>query len=190
MIYRIIRKEELTTAAWSGGTTTQLAIWPPDGSYADRDFTWRVSTARVDAAESEFTGLPGVSRVLMVLNGTLVLEHEGQPAVRIGRFGQDSFDGGVATYSRGRVTDFNLMTRGADGVVEAQYIPASRGMCSEVFYVLAPDQLVVMPNGRAVPLHAGDVIVWQYGRDGSPGIELANFSSADTNIVRARIFHN
>ena len=204
MSYRIIRKEELSTTAWSGGTTTQLAIWPEGASYASRDFTWRVSTARVDAEESEFTRLPGVSRILMILDGTLELEHEGHHSVRLERFGQDAFDGGWTTRSRGRVTDFNLMMTAGEGSVglleipprgslpvAQQQIPATWGVCSEVFYFLSSDQLVIMPDGRAVPLHTGDVVVLQYGRDCvAEEAELCNFSRMAAYVVRARIFHN
>ena len=77
-MYRIIRKGELPVSRWSGGTTTQLAIWPEGAVYAERNFVWRVSSARVETQESEFTSLPGVARCLMVLDGTLHLEHEGR----------------------------------------------------------------------------------------------------------------
>ncbi len=116
----IVRKEELVHTSWSGGTTTQLAIYPQDASYADRDFIWRVSTASVEAERSEFTPLPGVSRILMILEGSMRLIHDGSREVDLGRFGQDSFSGGSNTVSIGRARDFNLMTKeGCTGTIEA-----------------------------------------------------------------------
>ena len=109
-MYRIIRKGELPVSRWSGGTTTQLAIWPEGAVYAERNFVWRVSSARVETQESEFTSLPGVARCLMVLDGTLHLEHEGRYETELVQFAQDNFSGSWTTRSRGRVTDFNLMT--------------------------------------------------------------------------------
>ena len=105
-MYRIIRKGELPVSRWSGGTTTQLAIWPEGAVYAERNFVWRVSSARVETQESEFTSLPGVARCLMVLDGTLHLEHEGRYETELVQFAQDNFSGSWTTRSRGRVTDF------------------------------------------------------------------------------------
>ena len=65
-MYRIIRKGELPVSRWSGGTTTQLAIWPEGAVYAERNFVWRVSSARVETQESEFTSLPGVARTIPI----------------------------------------------------------------------------------------------------------------------------
>ena len=72
---QLYRKEHFTAARWAGGTTTQLLILPPDGSYAERTFWVRLSTATVEQARSTFTPLPGIQRELMVLAGSVVLEH-------------------------------------------------------------------------------------------------------------------
>ncbi len=88
------------------------------GGYAERNFVWRVSSARVETEESEFTALPGIARCLMVLDGTLHLRHEGHYDVDLGRFAQDNFSGSWTTHSRGRVTDFNLMTASGEGRVQ------------------------------------------------------------------------
>lgn len=97
------------TTTWSGGTTTQLAIWPPDAQYEKRDFLWRISSARVEVEESLFTSLPGVQRILMPLDGQLILEHEGHYRVVLQPFMQDAFCGDWTTRSSGCVQDFNVM---------------------------------------------------------------------------------
>ena len=171
-MYRIIRKGELPVSRWSGGTTTQLAIWPEGAVYAERNFVWRVSSARVETQESEFTSLPGVARCLMVLDGTLHLEHEGRYETELVQFAQDNFSGSWTTRSRGRVTDFNLMTTAGEGRVQLLELGASsrrevelmpvveawRGV-SEVFYLLADGILLVLPDGTEHKVSAGDVLV-------------------------------
>lgn len=57
---KVITKEQQKTSTWSGGTTTQLAIYPEDADYGKRNFTWRLSSATVEAEESVFTSLPGI----------------------------------------------------------------------------------------------------------------------------------
>lgn len=100
-----------TVSRWSGGTTTQLAICPPGAVYGDRDFLWRVSSAVVELPESDFTPLPDYDRILMILEGELSLSHDGGEMYTLKPLEQTSFDGASHTYSRGQVTDFNLMMR-------------------------------------------------------------------------------
>jgi environmental stress-induced protein Ves len=112
MKVKIIRKSEQIASAWSGGTSTQLYIYPENSNYAERDFLFRISTATVDVEESVFTRLPGISRQLMILEGTLKLEHTGKYTKTLKKFETDSFEGDWETKGFGKVTDFNLMTTG------------------------------------------------------------------------------
>ncbi len=108
-------------SAWSGGTTTQLAIFPPEAKYADRDFLWRVSSATVDLEESDLTALPDYDRLIATLRGEIVLTHNGGAPLRLRPFEVHAFSGADATHSVGRCTDFNLMLRRgrAAGIMEA-----------------------------------------------------------------------
>jgi environmental stress-induced protein Ves len=63
------KNSDLIINNWSGGITTQLAIYPKDANYKKQNFQFRISTATVEIEESVFTKLPGVSRKLMILNG-------------------------------------------------------------------------------------------------------------------------
>ncbi len=120
MEIKIIRKSELTTANWSGGTTTQLYIYPENTIYGDRDFIFRLSSARVDIEKSTFTSLPGVKRGIMVLDGKMKLVHTNQYSTILHKFNTDSFHGSWETSSFGKVTDYNLMTTGnASGELRA-----------------------------------------------------------------------
>ena len=120
MQYRIIKPEEYETGVWSGGTTTQLAIYPPGTSYADRNFIFRLSSATVDTEQSEFTHLPDYDRWLMIFEGSARLVHSSEREVTINPYEYDAFDGGISTVSFGRVTDYNLMLRkGGTGYMKA-----------------------------------------------------------------------
>ena len=104
-------QDDYAVSRWSGGTTTQLAIFPPGASYADRDFLWRVSSAAVEDERSTFTALPDYDRWLLLLEGSLLLAHDGGGLLRLEPFQAHAFDGGAATVSTGRCRDFNLMLR-------------------------------------------------------------------------------
>ena len=115
-----IKASELNTTKWSGGTTTQLAIYPKEAEYKKLNFLFRISTASVEAEESNFTKLPNVSRKLMILDGKIKIKHENHHSKIIKKFEQDKFSGNWETKSYGKATDFNLMTIGnSAGEIEA-----------------------------------------------------------------------
>ena len=111
MAYKIISSDSYIVSDWTGGTTTELFIYPSTGNFRSGDFQVRCSIATVNVDESIFTSLKGVSRTLMVLKGNIELHHEGHHTSKLKPFEQDSFDGGWKTTSYGKVTDFNLMTK-------------------------------------------------------------------------------
>jgi uncharacterized protein len=120
----ITRKQEMQTSRWAGGTTTQIAIHPSGASLSERNFHFRISTATVEAESSTFTFLPGVKRVLMILEGKLELEHVGHYSKTLLASETDVFPGDWETHSRGKVRDFNLMTTcNADGTLEMVVVP-------------------------------------------------------------------
>ncbi len=106
---RIYNEEQFNISKWSGGLTSQYAIYPESAKYIDRDFIWRLSSATVEVEESVFTKLPDYDRVLMVLKGDAVLVHGDERTVKLGAGEQDSFDGGLKTTCFGKIKDYNLM---------------------------------------------------------------------------------
>src|SRR5690606_31750336 len=110
-----------TTSRWSGGTTTELFIYPESASYAKRNFLFRLSTATVETETSLFTSLPYVSRTLMVLDGKTELTHKDEYVKMLYPFESDTFRGEWRTTSNGKCVDFNLMCcEGAQGLVRHQ----------------------------------------------------------------------
>jgi environmental stress-induced protein Ves len=120
MEYSIITSEHFQPVSWSGGTATELFIFPKTANYHLRNFQFRLSTATIETDKSDFTTLKGISRKLMVLSGVITINHENHYSRKLGRFETDEFNGGWKTSSAGRCTDFNLMTTGnTTGEVEA-----------------------------------------------------------------------
>lgn len=110
MKYRVIKKEQQLESNWSGGKTYELAIFPEGAKYLDRDFLWRLSTANSDREESSFTKLPDYDRILMVLEGDVVLAHGEQRSAHLQPLEQDQFDGAVKTKCFGKlIRDYNLI---------------------------------------------------------------------------------
>lgn len=111
-----LKQADFATNHWSGGTTTQLFIWPEDASYASREFQVRISSAVVELPESDFTPLPGVTRYITPLSSSFTLTHPGKaPVVMNPLDAPYRFSGEESTHCVGKATDFNLMLKGVEG---------------------------------------------------------------------------
>ena len=117
---RIYREENYKLSKWSGGNTRELAIYPQKAEYLDRDFVWRLSSADSDLEESSFTKLPDYDRILMVLEGSVVLAYGQERTASLNAFEYDAFDGAVKTKCFGKlIKDYNLIYRkGCQGRME------------------------------------------------------------------------
>ena len=116
MDIKVYKQDDFQVSRWTGGMTKELAIFPETAKYLDRNFIWRLSTATCETEETTFSKLPDYDRVLMVLEGNVVLAHQDVRAVRLGELEQDRFDGAYHTKSFGKITDYNLMVaKGNEG---------------------------------------------------------------------------
>lgn len=116
---RIIRKEEYRKTSWRCGTTTEIFLYPEDGDYARRQFDYRISSATLETEESVFTPLPGITRVILPLENTMVLVHGKDEEVMIAPYQSYSFSGETVTKGIGINRDFNLLlNHGKQGHVE------------------------------------------------------------------------
>jgi environmental stress-induced protein Ves len=109
---RITSPDQQLCSSWSGGTTTQLAIFPNSASVEKRNFDWRISTARVELEESVFSDFSGYQRIFLSLDNPLVINHAlptGVLQVNLNPFESTGFDGSWKTTSKGVVTDFNVI---------------------------------------------------------------------------------
>ena len=106
-----LTKETRPTSCWSGGTTTELFIYPENSEYKKRDFLFRLSTASVDTETSDFSLLPKIRRILMVLEQDIRLQVDGIFHA-LSPYEQISFSGDTPVKSYGTCRDFNLMMNG------------------------------------------------------------------------------
>lgn len=169
---KLIRKNEQQTEEWSGGTTTELAIYPEEANFHKRNFDWRLSTATVDTEQSSFTPFPGVWRFTMVLRGELSLLIEGQSALLLKSLEQASYSGDLETTSIGKAKNFNLMvTKGCDAKLHAFHLqkkvqndyaiaPEKSEFRSftEAFYCIDGKTAVTIGEKEKIELETGDLL--------------------------------
>ena len=106
----LLKSNDFQVSDWSGGKTKQLYLSPPTGHYSKRDFDYRLSTATVELAESQFSDLSGFHRILMSLDHILHLHNASrQEETVLAPFTPYVFEGSDSITSRGTCTDFNLI---------------------------------------------------------------------------------
>lgn len=104
----------LSPVPWknAGGSTTEIAVFPPDAGF--EAFDWRVSLATV-SVDGPFSCFPGVERTLVLVDGHgMTLDIDGEPLLLSKADPVAAFDGDtrvMAKLNRGPSTDFNVMTR-------------------------------------------------------------------------------
>lgn len=107
----IINKKDAVLSKWSGGESRQYYIYPHSSSYAERNFTFRVSVASSDTEEeAPYSNLQNYTRYLMMLEGTAHVYHKERYDIVLKPYEKiDIFDGGWESSAAGKMTDFNLM---------------------------------------------------------------------------------
>ncbi len=146
------------TSSWSGGTTTELFIYPENASYAKREFLFRISSAAVELPESDFTPLEAVMRYITPLSGGFTLTHPGKaPVVMAPLDPPYYFSGETPTHCVGTATDFNLMLKGTDGRMSVCRDSAAVQPGFNSFY--APEAGALCLNGQHYRLEKGDTLV-------------------------------
>lgn len=98
----------MKSTTWSGGTTTQLFLFPEHSSYEQRNFDWRISTATIESDHSTFTTM-NYKRKLLMLDKDVFLKHENQETMLLSRLEVHAFDGNIPTYAKGKGRDFNVI---------------------------------------------------------------------------------
>ena len=169
--YKIIRKNKAKKTVWSGGTVSELYIYPENADLKNRDFIFRISTATVDVEKSDFTFFDDYSRIIMTLDNELFLTHNDEEKVALSKYQPHVFYGGDKTTSRGKVNDYNfIMKRGvcqgdvlamsiADGSVI--YPRKGNGPCGEKFEIVycAKGRLTFKADDIKHYIDQGDTLV-------------------------------
>ena len=113
MKVKIIKKEDFLTTKWAGGETTQLAIYPEDAIFSNKDFLWRISSASFTSTESSFSDFTGYQRYILALEGKLNLYHKGLYHRKLDKYDVEYFDGSWTTFSENTLDciDYNFIVK-------------------------------------------------------------------------------
>lgn len=198
MQLHLIPSEGLIWASWKngGGRTQEVAAWPPRTTLGDPAIQWRLARAEC-SRPGPFSPFPGYDRLLMPLEGTMVLMHGAvAPARRLRRAECTSFAGEWPTevaLPNGPALDLNLLLARDHWRGSLSWLPlGGRRLMEEVesghlVLHLVAGALRVRASGEEEPHHlrSGDSLWLHEGRAGDV-VELAG-EQDDTALVLARI---
>ncbi len=142
----IIRREEQERSQWSGGVTTQLAVWPQN---AKDDFVWLMEAVAMESKEASFAAASGMLRHVMPFEGSVAFTQGSEQPASLNPFETVGLDGGKKTLISApeATTIFSLAVRppysGHHGWicsdVESVTHPASPFLSFEGIYTLSEE---------------------------------------------------
>lgn len=175
MKIRVLKKDNITPSVWSGGKTYEYCIYPSEGSYSEKRFKLRISSATIEDVPSTFTKFDGFRRYLVMLDNTLQINHNKEDK----EYKQDSLfvfnsSDDITSFSQG--TDFNLMLTNSiqDEVVELRVFPFMT-KCNFVF-VFALKAMDIRVNKALFKVEQGDCVVVENPDKVLLDIEMGNRS--------------
>jgi environmental stress-induced protein Ves len=176
-------------ASWSGGTTTELFIYPDGATYAEKNFDFRISTADVIAATSTFSSFPSYHRRLMVLRGEIEITHKDQYTKRLNELEQDAFSGDWETSAVGRCVDFNLICSAkAKGKIKAHSLDKGARLelkrnDSFLFIYTVVGSIEVIIDEKTYSLGSTDFLIIREPDD----VEIEIFTTVASLFVETRV---
>ena len=144
----VIKLSEVAAKKWSGGTTSELFIYPKGSSFSEGSFELRISIATVELDETTFTPLSNTLRTLLVLEGNQLLRHQGAHTSDLTAFQQDTFSGDWTTFCSGKSTNFNVMTMSG----KSAKVAVRNFQAGEIWDLKIPDRIrfIFLWKGKAL----------------------------------------
>jgi environmental stress-induced protein Ves len=187
----MISEASVPLSSWAGGTSREYYIYPPGASYGEKNFLVRLSSAASHQdTPCSYTDLPGITRHLIILEGTAKISHEGHHSLIMNPYDPvDVFDGAWKTVSQGKVTDFNLMLgQGAEGRMELiehdRDIPLNRpNRVSHEWLGLfcAAGMAIINVAEKSFKLQKGDLLLLE---DFSTELSFLRISALEGKLIR------
>ena len=152
----------MNTAAWSGGETEQIYIFPEDGNFESGDFGYRFSIASINDEKTEFTFMENIGRVFMAID-PFRLEIDGD-GYAIARGETLNFKSQQKVTCEGKGKAFNVMIGDPSYRVSVQFLELQPGefitekIENHHFYYLYNGDCIVKEFSFREVMHQGDLL--------------------------------
>lgn len=168
-MFKIINLKNCTVKKWQGGYTRELYIYPPESSYEDRTFKFRISAAKVLKNKSIFTKLPNIERFLTLTKGTMILKFNGISEKKIKPYDIINFSGNDEIIACGTSEDFNLMFQNCKGKLFIKKIKKNNPFVFQkqtdyefIFIYLIRDKKLIITDEKSISINKTIKIIYGY----------------------------
>jgi environmental stress-induced protein Ves len=158
MILHLLPKENCKAAVWSGGLTYEYMIYPKTANYADRDFTFRISSATIEQEPSVFTQFKGYHRYLVMLDNGLDIEIN-QEKKLYEQFEIMEFNSNDAVTSYTKGMDFNWMVSEKISHHQLKITDSNQNCNAQIVLLFSLDTTVIQINEKPYDLKPYDLLV-------------------------------
>jgi len=153
-----LSKKDSKASIWSGGLTHEYMVYPETASYADRDFTFRISSATIEKVPSEFTKFTGYHRYLVMLDNALDIEVNKEKKIyekyEIMEFNSDDE---VTSYTKG--ADFNWMVSEKISHHKLKIANGNQNCNAQIIILFSLDTTVIKINEKPYDLNPYDLLI-------------------------------
>ncbi|MFW0736250.1 HutD family protein [Flavobacterium sp. T12S277] len=158
MNLHLLPKENSKASVWSGGLTYEYMIYPKTANYADRDFTFRISSATIEKEPSEFTQFKGYHRYLVMLDNQLHVEiNKEKKEYKQYEIMEFNSDDDVTSYTKG--IDFNWMVSEKTTHHKLKVTDDNQSCNAQVLLLFSLHTAVIKINEKSYDLKSYDLLV-------------------------------
>jgi len=151
-------KKDTTATIWSGGLTYEYMIYPETANYSERNFVFRISSATIYKAPSEFTKFKGYHRYLVMLDNGLDIEvNKEKKSYEKYQIMEFNSDDEVTSYTKG--IDFNWMVSEKIGHHKLQITQRNQNCNSQIVLLFSLHTTVIKINEKPYDLERYDLLV-------------------------------
>ncbi|MFH6996899.1 HutD family protein [Flavobacterium sp. FlaQc-57] len=154
----LLSQKDSTPTIWSGGLTYEYMIYPKTASYSDRDFAFRISSATIEEASSEFTKFKGYYRYLVMLDNSLYVEvNKEKKTYEKYEIMEFNSDDEVTSYTKG--IDFNWMVSEKIRHHKLKITNSDQNCNAQIIILFSLDTTVIKINEKPYYLEPNDLFV-------------------------------
>lgn len=167
MKIQTISSKDYIVNNWSGGSTTQMCIFPVNSTLSERNFLWRISSASFTSTSSKFSDFSGYQRYLLALEGRLSVTHNGLYKKDLKPYEVEYFLGSWDTDSTNSLDcrDFNFIVK--------------EGLESKLSILSESDEYIPKRNGKLCIFSVSDFQIELY----TDSMEIVSFQANSLAII-------
>lgn len=163
MVYKVVKTENMEIKDESTGLP--MLVFPNESNYKTGEFSWLFYEERMEDEEWKLNEFLGYNRLLIAIDGEVILAHEGHRVTRLKPGEVDTVDAGIKTKSFGNFRAYALaMRRGVDAQLEmVKVFNKNQDLLPPTGYELPCQWVMYVQSGYTVFTVGGETVMVEEG---------------------------